>query len=404
MSASKVTITALGLFASTVGAAHAEITNNLIKIGILNDQSSVYADAAGPGSVVAAKLAVEDMGGNINGSPIEVIFADHQNKPDIGAQIARRWYQTENVDVIVDYGNSAVALAVQVLTKEFKKVSLPTSVGARRITGDSCSPYTVHWTYDSYALASTTAQTVTANGGNKWYFVTVDYALGHSLEVDATEIVKKNGGQVLGAARHPLGTTDFSSFLLTAQGSGANVLGLANNGGDAINAIKQAREFRLPEQGVKLAGLFLNFSDIQAIGLELAQDILIAQAFYWDQDDASRAFSQRFEKIHGAKPTMTQAGVYSAVLHYLRAIKATGSDDAKIVVDKMKATPVDDFFAKGGRIREDGRTMFDMSLYRIKSPGQSKYPGDYLELVRKVPGEQVYFPIERSECDFIKNK
>jgi branched-chain amino acid transport system substrate-binding protein len=404
MKVSKVTVSAIGLFASTVVAAHAEMTNNLIKIGVLNDQSSVYADAAGPGSVVAARLAVEDMGGNVNGTPIEVIFADHQNKPDVGAQIARRWYQNENVDVIVDYGNSAVALAVQNLTKELKKVSLPTSVGTRRITGDACSPYTVHWTYDSYALASTTAQSVTADGGNKWYFITVDYALGHSLEQDSAEIVKKNGGEVLGAARHPLGTTDFSSFLLTAQGSGANVLGLANNGSDAINAIKQAREYKLPEQGVKLAGLFLNFSDIGPIGLDLAQGILIAQAFYWDQDDASRAFSERFEKIHGAKPTMTQAGVYSAVLHYLKAIKAIGSDDAKSVVDKMKSTPVDDFFAKGGRIREDGRTMFDISLYRIKSPAQSKYPGDYLELVRTIPGEEAYFPIERSECDFIKNK
>jgi len=401
MKSSALWLAAAGMLAASGNVALADVSDKLVKIGILNDQSSLYADASGPGSVVAAKMAVEDAG-PIDGVEVEVISADHQNKADIGAQIARAWYENENVDVIVDYGNSAVALAVQALTKEFKKASLPTAVGSRRITGDSCSPYSIHWTYDSYALASTAAKAVTEGGGDKWYFITVDYALGHALEQDAAEIVKASGGEVVGAARHPLNTPDFASLLYQAQGAGANVLGLANNGGDAINTIKQAREFRLPEQGMQIAGLFLNFSDIAPIGLEQAQGILIAQAFYWDQDEESRAFSERFEKLHGAKPTMTQAGVYSAVLHYLKSVKATGSDDAAIVIADMKERPVDDFFAKGGRIREDGRTMFDMSLYRIKSPEESKYADDFLELVKTVPGEDVYFPIERSECDFIK--
>lgn len=388
---------------SVAGAAQAEISGNVIKLGILNDQSSVYADASGPGSVVAARMAAEDIG-PIDGAEVEIITADHQNKADIGAQIARSWYENDGVDVIVDYANSSVALAVQALTKEFKKASLATAVGSRRITGDSCSPYSIHWTYDSYGLASTTAKAVMEQGGDKWYFITVDYALGHALEEDAASVVKAMNGEVLGASRHPLGTADFSSFLFQAQGGGANVLGIANNGPDAVNTIKQAREFQLPEQGVTLAGLFLNFSDIEPIGLDLAQGILIAQSFYWDQDEESRAFSERFEAIHGAKPTMTQAGVYSAVRHYLATIKELGDDSAEVVIPAMKAKPVEDFFAKGGSIREDGRTLFPMSLYRIKSPDEVAYPGDYLELVKTLPGEEVYLPIDQGGCDFVSNK
>jgi branched-chain amino acid transport system substrate-binding protein len=392
-----------GALLANVSCAQAEISDGVVRIGILNDQSSVYADASGPGSVVAAQMAAEDVG-PIEGVKVEIISADHQNKADIGAQIAREWYTNQGVDLIADYANSAVALAVQALTKDLKKASIATSVGSRRVTGDACSPYSIHWTYDSYALANTAATAVTQDGGDKWYFITVDYALGHSLEEDAAEVVKRNGGEVLGASRHPLGNGDFASLLYKAQSAGANVLGLANNGPDAVTTIKQAREFNMPEQGLKIAGLFLNFTDIKPIGLELAQDILIAQSFYWDQDDESREFSKRFKERHGANPTMTQAGVYSAIKHYLEAVKATGSDDAAIVIPKMKETPVNDFFAKGGKIREDGRTLFDMSLYRIKSPAESKYEDDYLELVKTLPGEQVYYPLEKGGCYFVENK
>jgi branched-chain amino acid transport system substrate-binding protein len=383
------------------GAAHAEISDNAVKIGVMNDQSGLYADLAGQGSVEAARMAVEDFGGNVNGAAIEVLSADHQNKPDVGSNVVRQWIDVEGVDVIVDVPTSSVALAVTEIVKEKDRVFLVSGAATTELTGAACSPNTIHWTYDTYALAVGTGRAMVQEGGDSWFFITADYAFGHQLEADTAAVVQEEGGQVLGSVRHPLSTADFSSYLLQAQGSGAKVIGLANAGTDTTNAIKQANEFGITQAGQQLASLLMFLSDVNALGLDVAQDLILTTGFYWDMNDETRAWSERFNERVGQMPTMVQAGVYSAVTHYLNAIQEAGSDQAKAVVEQMKATPVNDFFAKDGTIREDGRMVHDMYLARVKSPDESEGPWDYYEILRTIPGDQAYLPLSESKCPLV---
>jgi branched-chain amino acid transport system substrate-binding protein len=383
------------------GAAHAEISGNAVKIGVMNDQSGLYADLAGQGSVEAARMAVEDFGGSINGASIEVLSADHQNKPDIGSNIVREWIDVDEVDVVVDVPTSSVALAVTEIVKEKDKVFLVSGAATTELTGAACSPNTIHWTYDTYALAVGTGRAMVQEGGDSWYFITADYAFGHQLEEDTSTVVKEEGGEVLGAVRHPLSSADFSSYLLQAQGSGAKVIGLANAGTDTTNSIKQANEFGITQAGQQLAALLLFLSDVNALGLDVAQNLVLTTGFYWDMNDETRAWSERFNERAGQMPTMVQAGVYSAVTHYLNAIKEVGSDDAKAVVEQMKATPVNDFFAKNGTIRDDGRMVHDMYLARVKSPDESTGEWDYYEILRTIPGDQAFLPLAESTCPLV---
>jgi branched-chain amino acid transport system substrate-binding protein len=384
-------------------AARAEFTGKVIKIGVLNDQSGLYADLAGPGSVAAAKMAVEEAGGKIGDVPIEVVSADHQNKPDVGSNIARQWYEVDGVDVIVDVPTSSVALAVSQITRDKNKVFLGSSPGTSDLTGKACSPNTIHWTYDTYALAHTTGSAVVQTGGDTWFFLTADYAFGQALERDTSGVVVSSGGKVLGSVKHPLNTTDFSSFLLQAQSSKAKVIGLANAGGDTINSIKAASEFGIAKGGQKLAGLLVFLSDIHALGLQTAQGLQLSESFYWDRDDQTRAFSKKYaQRMNGRMPTMAQGGVYSAVLHYLKAVKALKSDaDGKAVVEQMKKTPTDDPIFGKGRIREDGRKLHPMYLYEVKKPSESKGPWDYYKLVKEVPPDQAFRPMDKGDCPLV---
>jgi len=383
------------------GAAQAEISGDAVKIGVMNDQSGLYADLAGQGSVEAARMAVEDAGGSVGGAAIEVLSADHQNKPDVGSNIVRQWIDVDGVDVIVDVPTSSVALAVAEIVKEKDKVFLVSGAATTQLTGEACSPNTIHWTYDTYALAVGTGRAMVQEGGDSWFFITADYAFGHQLEEDTSNVVKEEGGEVLGSVRHPLSTADFSSYLLQAQGSGAKVIGLANAGSDTTNAIKQAHEFGITEAGQQLASLLLFLTDVNALGLDVAQGLVLTTGFYWDMNEETRAWAERFNERVGQMPTMVQAGVYSAVKHYLEAIEATGSDDAKTVVEQMKATPVNDFFAKNGTIRADGRMVHDMYLARVKSPDQSQGQWDYYEILRTIPGDQAYRPLSESTCPLV---
>jgi len=387
-------------------SARAEFTGKVIKIGVLNDQSGLYADLAGPGSVTAAKMAVEDSGGKVGDVPVEVIFADHQNKPDVGSNIARQWYDVDGVDVIVDVPTSSVALAVSGVTKDKNKVFLGSSPGTSDLTGKACSPNTIHWTYDTYALAHTTGSAEVAAGGDTWFFLTADYAFGQALERDTSAVVIAAGGKVLGSVKHPLNTTDFSSFLLQAQSSKAKVIGLANAGGDTINSIKAAAEFGIVKGGQNLAGLLVFLSDIHALGLQTAQGLLLSESFYWDRDEKTRAFSKRFgQKMNGRMPTMAQAGVYSSVIHYLKAVKALKGDaDGKAVVEQMKKMPTDDPIFGKGRVREDGRKLHPMYLYQVKTPAESKGPWDYYKLVKEVPAEQAFRPMDKGDCPLVAGK
>jgi branched-chain amino acid transport system substrate-binding protein len=394
-------IRVLGACASAIallgGAAHAEISGNAIKIGVMNDQSGLYADLAGQGSVEAARMAVEDFG-ELDGAEIQVLSADHQNKPDVGSNIVRQWIDVDGVDVIVDVPTSSVALAVTEITREKNKVFLVSGAATTELTGAACSPTTIHWTYDTYALAVGTGRAMVQEGGDSWFFITADYAFGHQLEEDTANVVKEEGGEVLGSVRHPLSTADFSSYLLQAQGSGAKVIGLANAGTDTTNAIKQANEFGITQAGQQLASLLMFLSDVNALGLDVAQGLVLTTGFYWDMNDETRAWSERFNERAGQMPTMVQAGVYSSVMHYLNAIKAAGSDDGPAVVEQMRATPVNDFFAKNGTIREDGRMVHDMYLARVKKPDESEGPWDYYEILRTIPADQAFLPIEESTC------
>lgn len=398
-------IKVLGAWVSVVallsGAAQAEISGNVVKIGVMNDQSGLYADLAGQGSVEAARMAVEDFGGTVNGASIEVLSADHQNKPDIGSNIVRQWIDVDDVDVIVDVPTSSVALAVTEIVKEKDRVFLVSGAATTQLTGEACSPNTIHYTYDTYSLAVGTGRAMVQEGGDTWFFITADYAFGHQLEADTSRVVEEEGGQVLGSVRHPLSSSDFSSYLLQAQGSGAKVIGLANAGTDTTNSIKQANEFGITQAGQSLAGLLLFITDVDALGLDVAQNLVLTTGFYWDMNDETRAWSERFNERVGQMPTMIQAGVYSAVTHYLKAIQEAGSDQAKTVVEQMKAMPINDFFAKDGRIRDDGRMVHDMYLARVKTPEESTGKWDYYEILRTIPGDQAFLPLEESTCPLV---
>jgi branched-chain amino acid transport system substrate-binding protein len=378
-------------------SARAEISDGVVKIGVLNDMSSLYSDATGKVSLTSAQMAVADFGGKVRGSPIEVISADHQNKPDVGSTIARTWYDTEKVDVIVDVPTSSVALAIQQITRERNRVFLISGAGASDLTGSACSPNGIHWTYDTYALSN-----IAGARRGRVVFITADYAFGQSLERDAAVIVKANGGQVLGAVHHPLNTQDFSSFLIRAQASKAKVVALANAGGDTKNAIKQAYEFGLQRQGQKLLALLLNITDVHSLGIQAAQGMIATEGFYWDMDDASRAFSKRFFEKANHMPTMIQAGVYSAVTHYLKAVDAAGTDEAKAVIARMKAMPINDFFAKNGYVRDDGRMVHDMYLVQVKSPAESKGEWDLYKVLATVRGEDAYRSLAEGGCPLVK--
>jgi branched-chain amino acid transport system substrate-binding protein len=350
------------------GAARAQVSDDIVRIGVLNDQSGPYADFGGAGSVVAARMAVEDAGGSVLGKPVDVVFADHQEKADIGAEIARQWFDSGKVDLAIGFDNSAVALAVEHIAAEKNRIAIAGAVATTAFTGKACTPNEVSWVYDSYALTTSLARSLVAQGRDSWFFITVDYAFGHSLETDATNAVIASGGKVLGGVRYPLNSADFSSHLLAAQSSGAKVVALANAGSDMINATKQANEFGLTRSGVTIVALVVFLTDVKSVGLEAAQGLTFVTSFYWDRDDESRAWSKRFFERHKRMPTMAQAGVYSAVRHYLRAVAAAGTDEAKAVMAKMREFPVDDFFAKGGRIREDGRLVHDMYFVQVKTP------------------------------------
>jgi branched-chain amino acid transport system substrate-binding protein len=387
-----------------VPCAHAQISDDTVKLGVLADMSGLYSDLSGIGSVVATQMAAEDFGGTVLGKKIEVVSADHQNKPDIGSNIARQWIDQQGVDAIVDVPVSSIAFAVQQIAKERNRVLLISSSGSSDLTGKSCSPTSVHWTYDTYALAETAGKAMIQQGGDSWFFITADYAFGHALERDTAAIVKANGGTVVGAVRHPQDTADLSSFLFQAQTSKAKVIGLANAGGDTINSIKQANEFGIIRGGQKMIGLLTYISDVHGMGLQYAKGLILASAFYWDLTDETRAWTRRFMERSKKIPTMANAGAYGATLHYLKAIKEAGTDEAQAVVRKMKEIPVNDFFTRGGSVREDGRVIRSMYLFQVKSPEESKYPYDYYKLLNTVPGEQAFRPLAEGGCPMVAKK
>jgi len=390
--------------ALSAGMAQAQYSDNKIKIGVLTDLSGTYSDLAGKGTIVAAQMAIDDFGGKVNGVPIELISADHQNKADIASSIARKWYDTEQVDVIAELVTTAAAIAVREVSKEKGKVDLVSGAASTPLTNDKCSPTGFHWTYDTYALAAGTGNAVVKQGGKTWFFLTADYAFGHNLQAQTERVVKANGGEVKGSVRHPFPNADFSSFLLQAQASGAQIIGLANAGADTINAIKQAKEFGITQGGQKLAGLLVFITDIHSLGLDTAQGMVLTTGFYWDMDDGTRAWSKRWsEKMGGGKmPSMVHAGVYSQVMHYLKAAAAAKTDDGIKVADKMREIPIADFFAKNGHLRPDGRMVHDMYLAEVKKPSESKGPWDYYKILRTIPGDEAYQPLAESTCPLVK--
>jgi branched-chain amino acid transport system substrate-binding protein len=389
---------------SLSGAAYAD--DKVVKIGALSDQASLYADIGGPGSTLAAQMAVEDSGLLKKGWTIDVVSGDHQNKPDIGAGIARKWFDEDKVDVIVDVPNSGVGLAVAAVVKEKNGVYLNSGAASSDLTGKACTPNTIHWAYDTYALANGTGKAVVKAGGDSWFFLTADYAFGHALQHDTTAVVEANGGKVLGSVNVPINSPDFSSFLLQAQSSKAKIIGLANAGGDTSNSIKQAHEFGITAGGQRLAALLLFITNVDALGLDVAQGLQFTSAFYWDMNDGTREFSKRFSarmKSH-AEPTMVQAGVYASLIHYFKALEALGGNphDGVKVVDKMKEMPTDDPLFGKGMIRVDGRTIHPMYLFEVKTPAESKYPWDYFKVVATIPADEAFRPLSQSECPFVK--
>jgi len=399
---------AAGLLAMTSAAFGQAAFDGHVKVGVLNDQSSLYADATGQGSVVAARMALEDyMKANPNSKlKVELIFADHQNKPDIGSNIARQWIERDGVDMILDVPNSAVALAVNDVTRQLNKVMVNGSAGTVRLTGDACSPNTVHWTFDNFALANGTGRAVVSTGGDSWFFITADYAFGHDLEAQTSAVVKQMGGKVLGAVRVPLNTSDFSSYLLQAQSSKAKVIGLANAGGDTINSIKQAAEFGIVKAGQRLAGLLVFITDVNSLGLDVAQGLQFTESFYWDLNDDTRAWTKRFvEKMNGRLyPTMNHAGNYGGMLHYLKAVEAAQTTDGVKVVQKMKELPTKDATFGEGRVREDGRHIHPMYLWQVKKPADSKAKWDYYTLVKTIPAEEAFRPLDQGGCSLVAKK
>jgi branched-chain amino acid transport system substrate-binding protein len=395
--------TAIAALLAATGAAHAQVSGNVVKIGVLSDMSGLYAGIGGPGSVLAAQMAVEDFGAAKKGLKVEIVSADHQNKPDVGSQIARQWYDRDGVDMIIDVPNSGVALAVSQVAREKNKAFIVSTGGSSDLTGKACAPYTLHWTYDTWMLAHGTGSAIVKTGGTTWFFLTADYAFGLALEKDTAEVVEKEGGKVLGRVRHPLSTQDFSSYLLQAQASKAKIIGLANAGGDTINSVKQAAEFGIIKGGQNLAGLLVFLSDVHGLGLEKAQGLIFTETFYWDLNDGTRAWSKRFAaKNKGVYPTMGHAGVYSAILHYLKAIQATKSDDAAKTIAKMKQTPTDDPLFGKGSVRADGRVIHPAYLFEVKKPSESKGPYDYYKLRATIPADQAFRPMKDGGCPLVK--
>jgi branched-chain amino acid transport system substrate-binding protein len=393
-----------GALALLAGAASAQISDGVIKIGVMNDMSGLYADIAGPGSVWAARKAVEDFGAAAKGMKVEILAADHQNKPDIGSNIARQWLDVDKVDAIADVPTSSVGLAVNQIIREKNKVHLNTGSATSDMTNKACSPNTVHWAYDTYMLSNGTGKALVKTGGDTWFFLTADYAFGHALERDTEAVVVANGGKIVGKVRHPFPGQDFSSFLLQAQSSKAKVIGLANAGGDTTNAIKQAAEFGITKGGQNLAGLLVFITDVHALGLATAQGLVLTESFYWDLNDGTREWSKQFAAAHkGRMPTMVQAGVYASVLHYLKAIEALKSDaDGMKVVDQMKKMPTDDKLFGKGSIRVDGRKIHDAYLFEVKKPAESKGPWDYYKLRATIPAAEAFRPLAQSECSLVK--
>jgi branched-chain amino acid transport system substrate-binding protein len=394
----------IALCGAFIASAQAQrVSDDVVKIGVLTDMSSLYADNAGPGSVAAAQMAIDDFGGRVLGKKIELVSADNLNKPEVGANITREWIDRQGVDAIVDVPNSAVAFAVQELTRTKNRVFLATGTASSRLTGDACSPTTVHWTYDTYALANGTGQAVVQNGGDSWFFIAADFAVGAALMADTERVIKANGGRVVGSVRHPINSADFSAYILQAQASKAKIIGLATAGGDMINIVKQSAEYKVGEGGQRLAGLLVFIADINSLGLQTAQGLLLTSAFYWDLNDQTRAWSKKFATRYPKVPTMIHAGTYGAVTHYLKAIAAAGTDEAKAVVAKMKEMPVDDFMTKHGVIRADGRLVRDMYLFQVKSPSESRGGFDYYKLVATIPGEKAFRPLGEGGCKLVTN-
>jgi branched-chain amino acid transport system substrate-binding protein len=403
-----VRLTALAVALSAVmgwGSAAAQtpaISDDVVKIGVLTDMSGQFSHESGEGAVTAVRMAIEDFGGKVLGKPIELVVADHQNKPDIALGIARKWYEVEKVDMIANLINSSIALGVDQLAKEKDRIAIVNGSGASRLTGDACTPNSIHYAYDTYALAKGTGTALMKSGGTSWYFLTADYAFGHALEADTSAVVKALGGEVVGSVRYPVETSDQSSFLLQAQASKAKVVGLAGSGTVFVNAVKAAQEFGIQRGGQTLAGLLVWITDIKSLGLEAAQGLVLTNAFYWDRDDETRAFSKRFFERMKRPPHMGDAGDYSSTMHYLKAIQAAGTDNAKDVMAKMREMPINDFFAKNGRIREDGRMVHDMYVYEVKKPSESKGEWDYYKLRAVIPGDEAFRSLKDSACPLVK--
>ncbi len=396
MSGTLALVAALGL----AGTAAAQVSDNVVKVGVLTDMTGAYSDLAGPGSVLAAQMAAEDFGGTVIGKPIVIVSADHQNKADIASSIARKWFDEEKVDAVADLVSSSTALAVMPVAAEKKRITLLSGPGSTPIAGEKCTAYNVHYTYNTYAMAAGTGRAVVQQGGKTWFFITADYVFGKSLEADTSKVVLAAGGKVLGDVKAPFPTTDFSSYLLQAQASGAQIIGLANAGADTINAIKQANEFGLTKKQ-SLAGLLVFLSDVHSLGLATAKGMYLTTAFYWDRDAESRAWSKRFFERRKQMPTMVQAGVYSELMHYFKAVQAAGTDDADKVMAKMKEMPVNDFFAKNARIGVDGLLRHDMYLAQVKSPEESKYPWDYYRIIKTIPASEAFEPLDPA-CPLVK--
>ena len=401
MLAGYAVLCAVALTSAQSKPGNTKISGDVVKIGVLSDMSGVYSDIGGKNSIIAAQMAVDTFGGQILGKPIEVVSADHQNKADIGANKAREWFDTQGVDLIVDVPNSGVAIAVSKVANEKHKLFIVSGAGSSRLTNEDCNPYTIHYVYDTYATGGVTGRAVVEHGGKTWFFITADYAFGKSLQDDTTRAVKAAGGQVVGSVLHPLSAADFSSYLLQAQASKAKVIGLANAGGDTINSIKTAADFGINKTQT-LAGLLVYITDVHSLTLQRAQGMYVAEGFYWDMNDETRKFGKAFFAKTGKMPNMSQAGVYSSVLQYLKAIQATGTDDADAVVKKLRETPLNDVFVKNGKVRPDNRMVHDFYLFQVKSPGESKYPYDYYKLIATIPADQAFQPLSESRCPMVK--
>jgi branched-chain amino acid transport system substrate-binding protein len=393
--------TAVGFISATCAQPSGKVSDDVVKIGLLLDMASIYSDITGTGSVAAAKMAIDDFGGKVLGRPIELIFADHKNKADVASAQAREWFDRRQVDAILDVAASTTAIAVMDVAREKNKIVVLASPAAATITNEACGPNFVHWTYDTYAMAHGTADALVKRGYDTWFFITADYVFGYALEENTRDVVTKSGGKVLGSVRAPLNTADFSSFLLQAKASKAKVIGLANAGTDTINAIKQAAEFSMMRGGLRMAGLLVFLNDVHSLGLATAQGMLLTAAFYWDMNNETRNWAQRFFSLNGKMPNMVQAGQYSATMHYLRAVEAAGTDDTAAVMQKMRSMPINDFFAHNGHIREDGRMVHDMYLFEVKTPSESKGPWDYYKLLATIPADSAFMPLTESRCSLI---